>query len=1076
MVLLIIGTITNFNLVFPPSTINIKEDSAYTYIYLRGGEFYGTQGNPQIPAFPLSIKSCSKIRKINVISVKIDTIVINKPIYPLQPPKIISLNIPFKFIKNKALYGSKSIYPGQNFSPHSHSDVIIYPVHYIPGKNKLLISREMKVEVEYVPKVNVNKKSYGIEYAIITADSLIDAFQSFAEWKMRKGIETKIFGLDTILANSEGKDTQEKIRNFIKSLFNSGSLKWVLLGGDTDIIPSRKLFAMKSEAGYMNDEDSIPADIYYADLQGNYDFDGDGIYGEVGDSIDLYPDVYIGRAPVHNSIEAENFANKIIKYETAPDTAIIDRYLFLGMILWNDPYTDAGIGKDRIDSLYVPDRIQVEKLYQSLGNETPASVYQGINEGYNITNHDGHGWYSVIGAGTGYLGIQDIDTLKNSGKEGIMYSIGCWVGAIDYDAIAEHWINNPDGGGIAFIGNSRYGWGSPGNPGFGYSDRFDEEFYHNLFSDKENNIGIVLSNAKAHFVPFSREANVYRWHQYEINLLGDPEMPVWTEKPKHITITSKDTINAYNPFEVGFSTQNNPIENLNVCITSPSVTILYKGKTDETGIIKYTLPDSFTEDSICIVGTGKNFLPAVKWIHIKHTQEPGIIDLSNYDYGRVIPKNQDIGLNIEITTPYTLHNVKISITSPNDSIKFLYVNPVNIESIISGDSTIRGIFNLSASGIYNGEKIPVDIYLSSDEVNLDKEFLFIGGIPILKMQTQNFLTTLPKIVIAKIFNKGYFEAQGIKRWVNPFKCVRSPYKQFGNILPQDSIVDTINIISDTANFLDYSLMGNNFENKNFQILLNRDNELLYEDWESEQIWEHTGIKDLWRITSQKSHSGIFSVYCGTKTNYYENGMDARIISPKIFIQDSATLSFYLNSTFPNYGVDGLYVEIQHSSKIDTLDFIGSGGALKDFSNNWVDYAYTLRNYQDTVQLIFEFISDSTDTSEGAYIDDIMVKTPEVKCKEVPAFMPHNFNISFMRNPITSKDYIEISTVEQGNLIMEIFDVAGRLRDKIEMKNIQSGTYFYKFPFAIKKSGLYFMIAKMAGKIIRKKFIFLKGGG
>jgi len=1073
MLFFFIGIITNFNLQFPPSSINIKEDGAFTYIYLKGGEFYGSPGNPQIPSLPLSIKDCGKILNINIISTKTDTIVINKPIYPLQSPKIISLNMPFKFIENKVIYKSKGIYPGRNFSTSKHSDILIYPIHYIPAENRLIISREMQVKVEYEAKVNIDKKSYGIEYAVITADSLIDAFQPFAEWQMRKGIETKIFGLDTILANSEGRDMQEKIRNFIKSLFNSGSLKWVLLGGDTDIIPSRKLFAMKSEAGFMTDEDSIPADIYYADLDGNYNFDGDGIYGEVEDSIDLYPDVYIGRAPIHNSADVENFINKIIQYETAPDTTIIDRYLFLGMILWNDPYTDAGIGKDRIDSLYVPDYIQIEKLYQSHGNESPASVYQAMNNGYNITNHDGHGWYSVIGAGTGYLGIQDIDTLKNAGKEGIMYSIGCWVGAIDYDAIAEHWINNTNGGGIAFIGNSRYGWGSPGNPGFGYSDRFDEEFYHNLFLERENNIGIVLSNAKAHFIPYSREANVYRWHQYEINLLGDPEMPVWTEKPRHITITSKDTISVYNPFEIGFSYQDNPIENLDICITGPSDTILYRGKTDGTGTIKYALSDSFTEDSICIVGIGKNFIPAVKWIYVKHIREPDIIDLSNYDCGRIIPKNQDVPLNIEIITPYTLHNVKIFADSPNNSIKFLYVNPVNIDSIISGDSTICGIFDLSASGIYDGEKMPVDIYLSSDEVNLNKEFLFIGGMPILKMQIQNFSGSLPKIVIAKIFNKGHLEAQETRRWINPSKCIQNPYRQFGNILPQDSIIDTINIISDTINFLDYSLMGDNFENKNFQILLNRENELLYEDWESENIWQHSGIKDLWRITEEKAYSGIFSLYCGTKNGYYENGMDAKIISPKIFIQDSASLSFYLYSAFPNYGVDGLYVEIQHMPKIDTLDFIGSGGALKDFSNNWVKYTYSLKNYQDTVQLVFEFISDNTDTSKGVYIDDIMINTPEVTYKEVSAFMPQNFNISFMRNPITSKDYIEISTVKQGDLIMEIFDIVGRLRDKIEIKNIQSGTYFYKFPFAIKKSGLYFLIGKMGGKTVRKKIIFLR---
>jgi len=1073
---LFIGINTNFTLKFPLSTINIREDSAFTYIYLKGGEFVGNSGYPQIPSFPLSIKRSKKILSVKISSLKSDTLVMNKPIYPLQPPKIISLNIPFKFAKNKILYNTKALYPEKDFLIVGSSDIILYPIHYIPAENILIISREMRIEVNYEIEGTKRAKSDSIEYAIITADSLKNAFQSLAEWKIRKGIKTEVFGLDTILTNFEGKDTQEKIRNFIIALYNTENLKWILLGGDTDIIPCRRLFAMASEAGFRpDDEDSIPADIYYADLQGNYDFDSNEIYGEVEDSIDLYPDVYLGRAPVHNSQEVENFVNKVIKYETAPDTTFINRYLFLGMILWNDdplPYTDAGISKDRIDSLYVPDYIQIEKLYESRGNETPASVYQAMNDGYNITNHDGHGGYSVIGAGTGYLYIQDIDSLKNVDKEGIMYSIGCWVGAVDYDAIAEHYINNPAGGGVAFIGNSRYGWGSPGNPGFGYSDRFDEEFYHYLFSEEETHIGEIMTDAKAHFVPYSREANVYRWHQYEINLLGDPEMSVWTENPERITIISKDTINIHNPFEIGFLYEDNPIEGLYTCITSSSGEILSRNKTDGTGIIKYTLPDNFSGDSICIVGTGKNFIPAVKWIYTKNTQEPDIIDLSNYDYDRIIPENQNERLNLTLILPSTIHNVKISVSSPG----YIKISPADVryDSLTEITDKIYSIFSLYSDTLQDGEKIPIKVYLTSNEVSLEKEFIFIGGKPIINVLVQDIVPDTPYVIITKIINKGHLEAQNVKRWCPASEYVLYPYKSFGNISSMDTVLDTIYVSSDTINFIDYALMGNNFETKNYQIIINRKNILLYENWESENIWQHSGIKDLWRITSQRAHSGIFSLYCGTKNGYYDNDMDARIISPDIYVSNGTTLSFYIYNCFPNYGTDGLYVKIQKGDTIDTLDFIGSGGALKDFCNNWVKYTYPLKDYEDSVHLIFEFISDISDTSEGVYIDDIIVRSPNINLMEVSKFAPQNFIITFLRNPITDKDYIEVSTKENGDLIMEVYDVLGRQIDIVEKKAIKPGTYFYAFPFKLAKSGIYFLIGKMGTeKTLRKKFIFLK---
>jgi len=104
------------------------------------------------------------------------------------------------------------------------------------------------------------------------------------------------------------------------------------------------------------------------------------------------------------------------------------------------------------------------------------------------------------------------------------------------DCIAERFIRNPHGGAVAFIGNSRYGWASPGNPGYGYSERFMQSFYEKLFVDGIRNAGAALAAAKAAFVPLAQEPNVYRWHEYELNLLGDPEMPVWTNEPAVLTV------------------------------------------------------------------------------------------------------------------------------------------------------------------------------------------------------------------------------------------------------------------------------------------------------------------------------------------------------------------------------------------------------------------------------------------------------------------------------------------------------------------------------------------------------------
>jgi len=62
--------------------------------------------------------------------------------------------------------------------------------------------------------------------------------------------------------------------------------------------------------------------------------------------------------------------------------------------------------------------------------------------------------------------------------------------------------------------------GFAGQPGFGYSDKFDNHFWHAVTSDGIYRIGDALARGKAYYVPFSRDQNVYRWHQYDVNLMA----------------------------------------------------------------------------------------------------------------------------------------------------------------------------------------------------------------------------------------------------------------------------------------------------------------------------------------------------------------------------------------------------------------------------------------------------------------------------------------------------------------------------------------------------------------------------
>ncbi|MCK4825340.1 hypothetical protein KA005_56860, partial [bacterium] len=504
-----------------------------------------------------------EIKSIKVLSSSKEKMRGDYDILPVQEPVPISRNTPVAFTpKNPSIYASSNPYPGKlieyagegNLRDYRILSINVYPLQYNPAGKKLTYYNNIEIEVTYTAPPTKTEKTeddefskmvkamvsnpedvdtlpattteatssvlttLDAEYVIITDSTLEAEFQVLAVHKISKGLNVEVVTLSWITENYIGDDPQEQIRNFIKDAKVTWGTKWVLLGGDTDVIPHRLAYSdFYSEY--------IPADLYYSDLNGDWDYDGDSIYGELTDNIDMYPDVFVGRAPVNTVVEAQTFVSKTIAYEQGP-SGYETTALFMAEYL--DRRTDGGVAKDMIDSESIPEDFTVTKLYESLGNLNYGTAMAELNEGYGIINHIGHANENTLGIGPSALINSDMDSLTNLPKSSIFYSIGCWSSALDRDSIAEHFVLNPNGGGIAYVGNSRYGWYSRGWPGYGTSDRYDREFFYSLFNEDFENIGETLADSKAAYVSSSQEANSYRYIQYALNLLGDPETQIWT--------------------------------------------------------------------------------------------------------------------------------------------------------------------------------------------------------------------------------------------------------------------------------------------------------------------------------------------------------------------------------------------------------------------------------------------------------------------------------------------------------------------------------------------------------------------
>jgi hypothetical protein len=554
------------------------------------------------------------------------------------------------------VYGSADPYPRSNCelldtgtaSGQPIATVAVYPVRYAASSGRLVFSEALEVTVETetvrgggrrpgvlsastaevaterLRSLVVNPEDVRFtasrssrtecDYLIITSSSYQSAFQTLADWKTQKGLTSEVVTTSWVYSNYPGIDNQEQIRNCIIDYYETKGTMWVLLGGDTGVVPARTVYAMTSGAGGGPDEDKIRCDLYYGDLDGSWDENGDGVYGQIQhDNVDMYADVFVGRAPVDNTTEAERFVDKALTYEGAPGgsglpTGYQRDMLFMAEVLWSDPWTDHAICKNMIDDDSVPPRFDpITKLYQTSGNLSRSSAVAAMDDGYNIINHNGHANTTVLSIGSGALYRSDFDGLTNGPRYGLFYSMGCWSAAIDYNCIGEHWNNSPGGGGAFYIGNSRYGWGSPGNPGYGTGDEFDREFFNVLFNEGLEHAGVAHAVHKDAFVGTAHSDGYTRYTLYELNLLGDPESRIWTDNPVAPTVAHPTQIPlGEHQLLVTVARDGAPVEGAMVHLSSDE--IFASSETGIDGVAVLSAAPSH-EGPVALTVTGQGVLP-----------------------------------------------------------------------------------------------------------------------------------------------------------------------------------------------------------------------------------------------------------------------------------------------------------------------------------------------------------------------------------------------------------------------------------------------------------------------------------
>ena len=192
-------------------------------------------------------------------------------------------------------------------------------------------------------------------------------------------------------------------------------------------------------------------------------------------------------------------------------------------------------------------------------------------------------------------------------------------------------------------------------------------------------------------------------------------------------------------------------------------------------------------------------------------------------------------------------------------------------------------------------------------------------------------------------------------------------------------------------------------------------------------------------------------------------MDNSLESIPVVFDRDAELSFWCWYEFPNYGTDGFYVEVNDGSGWQTLDFIGSGGALGTLTtgNDWMKYTYDLPHYSEgsSVVLHFRLVSDNSDVVEGVYIDDVKIQKHK---PDIMLTVPHpgeNVVIAYQLyqnypNPFNPSTSIRYDIPTRSTVRLEIYNMLGQEVVRLVNKEMEAGIHEAMWNSNV-ASGVYF---------------------
>ena len=634
------GTLTQ-TFEFHQSDFVFGRVNGYDAVTLPGQYSTSEPGSPNLPmaVYNVVIPPDAEVTGVEVVSVATTPLPGEFNVHPSQRPQVLSKPAQAFVQPDASAYASSQAYPAEMvrftrsglMGGYRLAGIQIAPLRYHAAQKRLELVTRIEVAVRFeqnrhdvlsldqsqVDLMGENVRAMVLNpdqvalwspttrasVAGLTGDSSCDMmvitstaragdFRPFVNWKTRRGIKTVVVKTESIYSAYSGRDNQEKIRNCVKDYWQNHGLKWVLIGGDDDIVPVRTC-RLTVEG---NDGD-IASDMYYADLQYSWDSNNNNLFGEMEDSVDLYYDVFIGRTPVDNAADVATFFAKDTMFEKHQDTTRLKRVLYGSTMLF-DPY------HGKVINHIIASEFPSGWTHAHLEDPNYGVYAESMSQGFQLAHVAAHGNPSTFSV----MDQSEVPNLTNGyTRLNFVNSMACESGWFDgQECLAEDLVKATNGGCIACMLNSRYGFGYP--PALGPSELLDLQFYRYFLQGAAPQFGTLGMLSKDYFQSLAMDQEVWRWCVFELNLFGDPTLFVWSEKPKTLTVTTPDSVpTGTQVVRVTAKSGSTPVKGALVCLSKGSETYA-RGWTNSQGWVDQ-LVDPTTNGNLDLSVSAQNFYP-----------------------------------------------------------------------------------------------------------------------------------------------------------------------------------------------------------------------------------------------------------------------------------------------------------------------------------------------------------------------------------------------------------------------------------------------------------------------------------